>query len=168
MGEHQTRQGGPRVLHFTTQFVSTSDHLLASYKGHSECIKLLLDSGDDVNVVNVKGLTPLHVACRGRSKDTVELLLGRGANVTARCSEWGRTPMHFASHSGHCEYINYFLQRDVNIDDVTEYGETPLMCAATEGNITEMKFLVEHGADIKKQDNCVLLTLVFLIVLLYV
>ncbi|XP_076853140.1 ankyrin repeat and SOCS box protein 16 [Brachyhypopomus gauderio] len=58
------------------------------------CAELLVNSGADVNVAQRDSLlTPLHVACRRGLQEHVELLLVRGANVSARSRE-GETPLN--------------------------------------------------------------------------
>jgi ankyrin repeat protein len=49
---------------------------MAADANRHECVKLLLDSGADINKASLGGLTPLHVACRNNATDTVQVLLG--------------------------------------------------------------------------------------------
>ena len=59
---------------------------LASFFGHRDAVRVLLDAGAQVNAVSRNGLanTPLHAATAGRHTDVAVLLLDRGANPSIR------------------------------------------------------------------------------------
>ncbi|CAB9497493.1 repeat domain-containing protein 55 [Seminavis robusta] len=57
-------------------------------------------AGASVQMADVNGSTPLHIACRKGSRSLVRLLLKEGADPTARDSE-GNTPVHAACFEGH-------------------------------------------------------------------
>lgn len=66
------------------------------YKEDAEVAELLLEEGVDVNVANMFGETPLHVAVQSLdNKDLVEVFLKYNANVDAKTST-GQTPLHIA------------------------------------------------------------------------
>ncbi len=67
----------------------------ASWKGHAELVKFLLDSGADIEDHNENGhwgTTPLHAAAHGNQKRVAEILISRGADLNAR-NKHGRTPL---------------------------------------------------------------------------
>ena len=53
----------------------------ASAAGDTAAIRLLVQSGADVNATDDDGFSPLHLAVRGRHRDAVELLLASGAAI---------------------------------------------------------------------------------------
>lgn len=54
--------------------------MIASRKGHADCVKILLDGGEDPDYQNVTGWTALmNAAIRGR-KNCMKMLLKSGAN----------------------------------------------------------------------------------------
>lgn len=60
-----------------------------------------------------------------------------------------RGALHFASREGKTEVCKYLLEElklDVNTKD--EYGDTPLLHAAQQGQTATAKYLIEHGADL--------------------
>ena len=69
-------------------------NIMVAAKWRNTVIKLL-DSGEDVNQRDEKGLTALHWAAALISTKTAALLIERGADVNARDNK-GRTPLQWA------------------------------------------------------------------------
>lgn len=59
----------------------------------------LLDAGAKINEKNKVWVTALHWACASGHEDTVELLIGRDADIGARDKLY-QTPMHAAASNG--------------------------------------------------------------------
>ena len=53
--------------------------------------RLLLTSGIDVDIRNLEGQTPLHIACNGINTQMIQLLLSEGASLKATDIN-GKTP----------------------------------------------------------------------------
>jgi hypothetical protein len=73
---------------------STALHC-ATWKGHQDVVKLLINAGADVNIHNNNehwGTTPLHAAAHANQAAIAQILLDHGADVNARDKE-GRTPL---------------------------------------------------------------------------
>lgn len=94
-----------------------------------EIIKLLMDSGVDVNIV-FNGYTPLHKAVSKNEIEIVKLLLNSKADPNSRVRQY-----HF--------YRGY--------EGFT--GDTPLMWAAKYGYLDIVKVLVEVGADVNIKNS---------------
>jgi ankyrin repeat protein len=62
-------------------------------------VKLLIESGADVNAVGDMGETPLHVAIRKGDQGIVEALLASGAKLDIR-SEFSQTALELAATTG--------------------------------------------------------------------
>lgn len=62
----------------------------------ADLVKLLIDSGADVNARDESHSTPLHMASLSGSAESVQLLIENGADVTAQ-DQSNRTPLHLAS-----------------------------------------------------------------------
>lgn len=73
--------------------------IIASYKGHINCVRLLIKNGADIGSKSVSGRTALHAAVCGDHPSVVKLLLESGANVHATTLN-GSTPLHHASQRG--------------------------------------------------------------------
>lgn len=56
-----------------------------------ELLSFMIERGADLNRSDYNGQTPLHMAAKAKRKETMELLIAKGANQTARNKE-GLTP----------------------------------------------------------------------------
>lgn len=78
--------------------------VMASGKGHTQIVKLLLSAMADVNTTLADGATPLYVASEQGHIEVVALLLSAMANVNAAIED-GTTPLLIASQKGHTEIV---------------------------------------------------------------
>ena len=76
----------------------------ASWKGHTEVVKALLDAGAKINDCNQNGhwgTTPLHAAAHGNQSKVAALLIERGADLKAlnlnKRTPLGETEVHNAT-----------------------------------------------------------------------
>jgi Ankyrin repeats (3 copies) len=84
---------------------------LAAGFGHVEIVRSLLDAGEDPNRYNPPGghshTTPLHQAAGGGHRETVELLVERGARLDLKDILWRGTPADWAGHAGRTKIDAY-------------------------------------------------------------
>jgi len=120
---------------------------LASFFGHLETARLLLDKGAKVDVPsnNFLKAVPLRSASVAGHLEVAKLLIDRGANVNA-LGEAGETPLHEVAGVGRIEFARLLLDHGANINARGENGKTPLT-VALENKKTEMaEFLRSRGA----------------------
>ena len=65
----------------------------------------LADLGATIDIVDGRGLTPLHLAALSGRTSAVSALLGRGADANV-ASPNGDTPLHFACQGGHTATVS--------------------------------------------------------------
>ncbi|VUC20102.1 unnamed protein product [Clonostachys rosea] len=131
----------------------TSALYLATWHGHQEVVRLLLDHGADVHQATkdsrfIEGSTALHEAARQRSEEIARLLIDAGADVQA-ADENGRTALHVAVTYSSEAVVDLLLARGVDIN--AHYGEekeTILHHAVYTMNIAMMQHLLQKGARI--------------------
>lgn len=87
---------------------------------------MLLDNGANPDIRSKDGFTPLlwSVALR-RSKESVEVLLDKGASVNFQGGR-GQTPLHSALYKGHVEMVETLVQRGADVNAVNAQGMRPL------------------------------------------
>jgi hypothetical protein len=71
---------------------------LASFRGHADCVTLLLSCGADLELSRADGLAPLYMASWAGHSACVRILLSARANVN-RQNNYGRTPLWIACKS---------------------------------------------------------------------
>lgn len=70
---------------------------IATRKGNSRMVEMLLDAGADVNIIDIKGNTCLHITCQVAYDELTNLLLTRNANPNVKSSYGpGVTPLDIA------------------------------------------------------------------------
>lgn len=90
------------LLEFGAELNGTLDRespLIASTSlGAERVSKVLIDAGADLERTSVFGSRALHWAAWMGASATVDLLIDRGAQIEARDSEFGSTPLFWAVH----------------------------------------------------------------------
>lgn len=71
-------------------------------EGHSGLVKLLLSRGARLDVRDIYGSPPLHVAAHAGHRDMVKTLLDSGADVNEK-GAYGELALHWAAAKGHLE-----------------------------------------------------------------
>ena len=113
--------------------------LVAAGSGHTPLVELLLGQGEDPNVTDEGGVTPLHAAVWGNfnNVEMVRLLLESGANPDARVTR------HMQQR------LAYVFQGDIFFRTAASLqGATPLALAAAQGDAAAMRALAAGGADV--------------------
>ncbi|HXD34899.1 MAG TPA: ankyrin repeat domain-containing protein [Pyrinomonadaceae bacterium] len=110
--------------------------------GNLEIVKVLLDSGSDINAVskNAFSASPLQGAAAFHKIELARLLIARGANVNC-CAAEGGTPLHETAGSGQVEFAKLLLEHGANINAKDEHGKTPLAVALAYKQDQMAKFL---------------------------
>ncbi|ELU10803.1 hypothetical protein CAPTEDRAFT_156226 [Capitella teleta] len=148
---------------------------LASYFGHAEVVKILLQNEADVNMVNANGDTALHKAAFTSRLDVVTQLLQNNADVDIINAE-GFAPKHLCRNSeikdlleavencqqrkleeefllvsteGMIDAMKDILSKDclININCVDCHGNTALHCASYRGQREVAVHLLQNGID---------------------
>ena len=97
---------------------TTAFHFAAQC-GKFEILKLLLNCGSDVKMVNYMGCTVLHLAVVGDSIECVELILQHHPGLVNKKNRFGWAALHLAAQRGKCATLKLLLDSrgDVKIRD---------------------------------------------------
>ncbi|KAK6358107.1 hypothetical protein TWF730_007462 [Orbilia blumenaviensis] len=149
--------------------------MYATRGGHEEVVRLLLDSGADVEGEGARGWKLLAVAAQNGHTKVAELLLDRAANLEAKIDN-GWTPLLLAVHNRHERMVHLLLDRGANLEAKGDDGETPLVIAVKDraagvykkvdstlklnrhhkyvgGTKSVVKLLLSRGADPEAKDG---------------
>jgi ankyrin repeat protein len=128
-------QGIPRLM--------TGLHL-AGYFGIESIVKLLLDTGADVEAKDGNGQTPLLWVAQGGNEAVVKLLLDAGADIEAKDSN-DQTPLLRAAKNGHEAIVKLLLDKGVDINVENANGQTALLLAVhnEHSNVSQLLMMFE-------------------------
>ncbi|KAH0292863.1 hypothetical protein KCU62_g1689, partial [Aureobasidium sp. EXF-3399] len=119
---------------------------IAVRNGHHSIIRLLVETGTDINSQNSQQMTALQIAISSAYTSTVQLLLELGADVTSTTSS-GDTALHLAARIGDVALVGLLLQRCESINVRNHSGETALHAAVTAGHEDVVRVMLAHGVD---------------------
>lgn len=134
-----------------SQDVNTKDSrgatplMYAAAFGNAEQMKLLLESGADVNTQNAFHATALIWA--GGDAVKSRMLINHGADINVRTQQGRTALMAAAKRNGNPDLVRLLLEKGA---DVKTPGDTTLIPAAQSGDVEIMRLLIESGADV----NC--------------
>ena len=150
----------------------------AASRGFSDVVRLLVDAGGDVNLIDNNGWTPLMSAenpdivrllvslgaevdatdVNGwtalmilEDLDAVEALLEAGARPNAR-NTFGWTTLMSAAFGGLTDKVRLLLATGVEVDSPDNQGRTSLM-VAYRGDRSAVEVLIQAGADPNGRDE---------------
>ncbi len=103
--------------------------------GKTVSIRSLLNKSCDVNTKDGKGWTALMLAATEGHIDTVQILLGKDADIDATNYESGCTALMLAAWHGHTAIVQALLNKGAKVNMKSDSGKTALMAAAFQGNI---------------------------------
>lgn len=124
----------------------------AALNGSTKVIQQALSEGYKVDMIDNQGRTLLMYAAFNGNTDIVDLLLKAGADIDFQDS-MGSTALMFAASGPAKETVTLLLknQAKINLVDNNEHFSA-LMWAAAEGQLDNVKVLINNGADTTLQD----------------
>lgn len=135
----------------------------AAGNGEQKIVELYLAAGMDINVRDEFEQTALFMATVERKYALALMLLGRGADPNLARDD-KLTPLPVAIQRGFnssrivredksAQLIKALLDRGANVNALDEQSETPLMEAATLGDVETMTALITRGADVTHRNS---------------
>jgi ankyrin repeat protein len=113
----------------------------------ADSVSRLLREGANPNAADERGATALMWAIPDAAK--VKLLLDAGADVNARSSNVGRTPLLIAaSYPGTVEILKLLIGKGADFEARDRRGRNALRLAVVSADISVVRFFVERGASI--------------------
>ncbi|KAF6829199.1 hypothetical protein CPLU01_08089 [Colletotrichum plurivorum] len=124
--------------------------LLASEKGYTTTVEMLLHAGADVNILNNKSESPLRKAFERGHEKVAQLLLSRRIIAQLQLyDEEGRSPLFYPGLPNYPESLQLLLDHGVTVNHRDHKGETALSKACEgKGNLEVVECLIRNGADV--------------------
>lgn len=124
-------------------------------RSREDCIKFLIENGQDVNEKDFQDFTALHFAAIWGWNSTVRILLKHNADINALTAT-GKSALMFAVMYHHEGLVALLAtSKGILIDQTDNDGYTAMLLAADEGDsgLEMMKTLLDAGADPNWQTN---------------
>jgi len=137
---------GADVNYRDAQYHITLLHLAAHY-GHRKAVRVLLDSGADINAKNGEGNTPLFAATYQQHSEIAAILIEKGADVNIK-NIYGYTPLRNVCRSGNTDIAGLLLSKGADVNARDGKGDTPLHAAVDKGRMDIALMLLDRGAEI--------------------
>ena len=111
-------------------------------------VNLLLAKGADVNAVTKRGRSALLLAAMSDgSAPIVRLLIAKGANPNV-VDAFKVNALNAATRGNDMETIRIIADAGISVNDADFTGLTPLIAAASVGNVRSVKLLLAKGANV--------------------
>ena len=160
--------------HQDTEYFAQRQTLLhcVSKKGYFNMVRLLVEERSaNVDLVDINGNSPLHLAVYGGHLDIIEYLLNRGCDPSFR-NRWGTTAEEVGSNDNRwiadifksmrerdmfemarqgVDWWFYYYFNDKSKDMIDSNGISLLYYACRYGKYSVAKWLLEHGANMNIQ-----------------
>ena len=98
-----------------------------------------------------------NISTKGSEVEITSAVSGKSPNDSVKllsiAGPSGLTPLLCASGNGHTEVVEFFIEKDVNVNAADEKKVTPLHMACKRGYTDIGKLLIETGADLNAADG---------------
>eukprot|EP00164_Ancoracysta_twista_P008307 GFYU01011969.1.p1 GENE.GFYU01011969.1~~GFYU01011969.1.p1 ORF type:complete len:705 (+),score=161.02 GFYU01011969.1:310-2424(+) len=117
----------------------------AAFKGHEDCVRVLVKNGAQLDAIDAKGQSALALAAANGFIDVASYLIKKGAGVDLADKD-GKTPLCWVCDLGHVEVAAQLVDNGADIEHVDEEGFGPIHFAALAGRAQTAYFLIKAGA----------------------
>ncbi|KPP75000.1 serine/threonine-protein phosphatase 6 regulatory ankyrin repeat subunit A-like [Scleropages formosus] len=128
---------------------------LAAFKGHVECVDVLINQGASILVKDYTlKRTPIHAAAINGHSECLRLLIGNTDLQTAVDIQDGngQTPLMLSVLSGHTDCVYSLLNKGASVEAKDKWGRTALHRGAVTGHEECVEALLQHSASFLVRD----------------
>ena len=122
----------------------------AAQEGHSVALKILLENGADINLLNRSGDSPLWLAVHHGQAQITKILIDNGADIEISHPISGKTPLVHVCQRGYIDVAKILLDAgaDLHARGNTLFSLSILNAAQAYGHIDLAIMLIDRGADV--------------------
>ena len=123
----------------------------AARNNQKEVVCLFINQDVDLFVSDSDGWTSMHIAAMWSHVPVMEVLWQAAPDLLNYMSNNGRTPLHFAEDA--IRSTKWLLAHSIDVDTMSDAGETTLMMSAFSGQDTIVELLLSHNASVTLRDK---------------
>uniref|UniRef100_A0A2K5PNF7 Ankyrin repeat and death domain containing 1B n=1 Tax=Cebus imitator TaxID=2715852 RepID=A0A2K5PNF7_CEBIM len=120
---------------------------LATKRGHSPAVRVLLTQWQDINEMNESGEAPFFLTVEGGHEECSKVLLAAGSDINIP-NKLNISSLQIATRNGHASLVNFLLRENVDLHPKEEPKESPLHLAVINNHIMVVKSLLSAQQDI--------------------
>ncbi|KAJ5160570.1 uncharacterized protein N7482_007574 [Penicillium canariense] len=124
---------------------------LAAHFGLTDILEIYLDSNDDMDSKESRGMSPLAYAAHGGWFNAAKTLLDSRRVDPNATDRYRWTPLLLALSAGHERIVELLYSHGACLDIEDMWGYSPLCHAARIGHIELMRFCLNNGAEINSR-----------------
>ncbi len=115
------------------------------YKGMEILIRVLAHTHANLDVVGLKGHTPLTLACENGLPKTVKMLINNGARAFNKCDDSGYAPLHYACQLGNSEMVESLINAGADVNVMSADKLIPIHLAISTAQAARMSPTAPNG-----------------------
>lgn len=125
---------------------------VAAHCGKEDIVNLLIRSNARLNVQDVSGSTPLHLAASRGHCAVLKLLLSEKVDIEVKNSH-GKTALLVAASNGQLDATQLLIENHARVNARADNQMTALHAAAKRGDEEMVELLISCGADMEAKDS---------------
>ena len=115
-------------------------------KNNLKIVKILVEKGAKLNIINQKGYSPLSIACRYNNIYIINFLFEKGCDINLK-NLYKETCLNIAVQFQNIDIIKILLKNGADVNNFDFLGLTPLHIACNFDSCNIIKILLNYGAN---------------------
>ena len=127
---------------------------IACENGNESIVKYLIENGANINVELKRYSNIKSIKCKKGDEPIIDYLICHGANTTVELIRYDYNTLPLRISPSNNSTVQYLIANGAVIKTELNkyyYDNTPLSMACVNGDISIVKYLVEHGADVNAE-----------------
>ena len=115
------------------------------YNGMEILIRVIAHANANLDIVGLKGHTPLTMACERGLTDTVKMLINNGARAFNKCDDSGFAPLHYACQLGNPDMVEALIKAGADVNVMSADKLMPIHLAISTAQAARMSPTAPNG-----------------------
>lgn len=115
------------------------------HEGMEILIRVIAHANANLDIVGLKGHTPLTMASESGLAETVKMLINNGAMAFNKCDDSGFAPLHYACQLGNSEMVEALIRAGANVNVMSADKLMPIHLAISTVQAARMSPTAPNG-----------------------